>query len=155
VNWDQVAPDFEYDGSLRDIYVLETTASDWQAVLDAIWPSLYFRSFKIDDADSGRPTMAELFNPGTTRRMCLDVGGIVVICHFFGEDEIEFDLDPREVTGQVQLDALADFMILVGRATRSPVILVPENMREAPILRYAPATGQVNWVPPAEPRSIF
>lgn len=36
VEWKAVAHEFEWDGSLRDIYVQQATLEDWQAVLDTI-----------------------------------------------------------------------------------------------------------------------
>jgi len=47
-------------------------------------------------------------------------------CHFFQNDDIELDLDPREVTGQAQLDALLEFMRDIGRTTSASVVLTPK-----------------------------
>jgi hypothetical protein len=36
MTWTEIASDFEWDGMLRDVYVLNTTIDDWQRVLDAL-----------------------------------------------------------------------------------------------------------------------
>jgi hypothetical protein len=68
--------------------------------------------------------------------------------HFFSPDEIEFDLDPREVTGLGQAKALADFMRLLGEITAKTVILTAENSQEHVLARYSPGDGEVAWNTP-------
>jgi hypothetical protein len=41
---------------------------------------------------------------------------VAIHCHFFGPDEIEFDVSPREVVGQTQLDGVCGFVRAIGRA---------------------------------------
>src|SRR5581483_11032728 len=57
----------------------------------------------------------------------LNVGGLWVNCHFFQDDEIEFDLDPREVTDEQRYEALMGFMVDLGRATGRRVVMTPES----------------------------
>lgn len=63
-------------------------------------------------------------------------------CHFFANDEIEFDLYPREM-GPSLLEPLIAFLNELGVATSKPVILTMENMPEAVILLYDPAVADV------------
>ena len=32
ITWSEVKPEFDWDGSLRDIYILATTVNDWRAI---------------------------------------------------------------------------------------------------------------------------
>ncbi len=59
-------------------------------------------------------------------------------CHFFGDNEIEFDLDPREVTGPAQIDAVSGFMKLLAQTTGKMAILTYENAKEEIILSVTP-----------------
>lgn len=151
MDWKRVAGDFEPDGSLRDIYVRETGRDDWQKVLDALreqWPSL---SFTLDGEPAVLPRRVEsIFDAQREKAaaLCLIVGGAKLICHFFVEDEIEFDLDPREIAGPAQREALVGFMALLGRATGKPVVLTLENAPEAVIFRYGVESDEVVWVEP-------
>jgi hypothetical protein len=58
--------------------------------------------------------------------------------HFFGEFEIEFDLDPREVTGQPEFDDVVAFMGRLAAATGKVAVMTPENTHDAPFLSVAP-----------------
>ncbi len=69
------------------------------------------------------------------------VGGLLFNCHFFTDEEIEFDLDPREVKGQDTLDAVLTFMRGIGQAVGKRVILTPESLVVVLLARYASETG--------------
>jgi hypothetical protein len=71
-------------------------------------------------------------------------------CHFFGEDEIEMSLAPNDIDGPDRLDALAEFLRILGRRTGRDVLLTPENLPTSPILRYSTGSNAVEWqAPPA------
>jgi hypothetical protein len=78
----------------------------------------------------------------------VNVLDVVANCHFFEAETVEFDIDPSEVSGPAQLEAIETFMRLLGHATNKPVVLAPENMPEAAILRYSPPAETVEWVAP-------
>jgi len=146
VEWHQVATDFEPDGLLRDIYVLQTTKADWQRVWEAILrfepPSL----FSIDGVPAEKPMcVEEVFKVRcrATPLLSLTLESLVLNCHFFDEGEIEFDLDPTDVKGQDQLDVLTGFIHHLGRLTRKAVILTFENTTDQPILRYTPDDDEI------------
>jgi hypothetical protein len=52
-------------------------------------------------------------------------------CHFFDPSEIEFDLDPREVHGQAEIDGLLGVMQVLAAATGKLALMTPENMHDA------------------------
>lgn len=151
MDWHRVAGDFEPDGSLRDIYVPGTSLDDWQRVLDALqerWPLL---DYTLDGEAAPLPGRAEdIFDARRERTVKLSfvVADARVFCHFFVEEEIEFDIDPREVTQPEQVDALTDFMATLGRVTAKPVLLTMESSPEAVIFRYSPESDEVIWVEP-------
>ena len=149
MDWQKVAPDFEPDGALRDIYVFDTDASEWQRVWDALrtWepsPRLLIGGQPAAMREKVADVFAEARQEGAL--LSVEVAGAVVNCHFFGHDEIEFDVDPREVAGPAQLEGLERFMSLLGAATGKPVVLTMENMREAVILRYWVDARRLEWV---------
>lgn len=79
--------------------------------------------------------------------LSFSIGNAVLKCHFFGVDEIELDLDPREIDDSDQFERLVAFVRLLGELTGKVVLLTPENFKERPILRYSPDTRQIVWVP--------
>jgi hypothetical protein len=152
MDWDRAASDFEPDGSLRDIYVFGTDLSDWQRVLDALRTWRPGPNLRIDGEPAAIPDKAEEIFARARKlgaSLSVEVADALVNCHFFREDEIEFDLDPRDVAGPEQLEALGRFMRILGEATGKPVVMTMENRREAVILRYARRGQQAEWVPPS------
>ena len=152
IDWSAVAHEFDWDGSLRDLYVHNTSTIDWQVVLDAIrtrYPPLTFLAHGLP---SELPEIAAEVFPlsaqGTPPVLGFSVGGVHVACHFFTPDEIEFDIDPREVTGPDQLRAILAFLETLSKLTGKPAVLTPENVSDEPIFRADPISGDAQYVPP-------
>lgn len=152
MDWERVKRDFEWDGAWRDIYVLETSKDDWQRVLDVLRQWTPIPVFKQNGTIAPFPEQAAdaLADPDGGL-LSIDVAGMLFNCHFFGADEIEFDLDPREVTGPERAEAVGRFMGVLGDATGKPVILTYENGRTAVICRWSPTSRTLEWMPEASP----
>ena len=58
VEWRDVAPDFAPDGSLRDVYVLETGLRGWDAVLALVRAEYAPLRFTVDGAPAPVPWCA-------------------------------------------------------------------------------------------------
>ena len=140
--WQTVREEFTFDGSWRDIYVLRTTIADWQRMLDAIRAARYTLVYFRNDERTELPGDAsEVFPiPGECdRRLSVWVSDVQANCHFFTVEEIEFDIDPREVKGQQQLDDLFGFMRCLAESTGKEAVLTAENCPEIVIFRVHPA----------------
>jgi hypothetical protein len=95
----------------------------------------------------GRPTDAPISVEEVFRLRALAspmlrvrVGDMLLVFHFFSECEIECDLDPREVNGQADLDALLGFVREIGDLTGKKAIVTPENGSDVPFIEYDPGT---------------
>ncbi len=66
----------------------------------------------------------------------MNITGLPIYGHVFGEDWIEFDVPARDIEGQKSVDALADFVIVVGRALGKEVRATPEAAHDAPMFVY-------------------
>jgi hypothetical protein len=149
MDWEQIKPDFDWDGSWRDIYVLGTTMADWQTMLDAIRDRYPQLSFSVFGESCELPERAEELGPWETGAfLSFAVEGVQLNCHFFRSDRIEFDLDPRQVRGAREANGLAEFMSCLGRRLGMEVVLTLENSQDAVILRYLPYRDEVVWMPP-------
>lgn len=145
IRWEMCKQDFEWDdGSLRDIYIFKTTLHDWQTLSDFL-RSTYELKYSIDGGHKAFPKLAsEVFavRAKANAQLNFQAGKILFACHFFDPEEIEFDIDPREIKSQSDLDTLLNFMQEIGNAICKPVSLAPENGREFPIISYEPASGK-------------
>jgi hypothetical protein len=146
--WDQVAEDFEPDGALRDIYVLQASSAEWQQLLDWVRASQRF-DFFVDGARSQLPAdVGEIFERRKDAAPLLTVwlAEAAANCHFFSDREIELDILPNAF-GPENVEKLVSFLQNIGKLLNREVLLTHENMREAIILRYDPAAEEVLYVP--------
>ena len=107
------------------------------------WPF----SFTLDDQPAALPDqVAGLFarRATTSPQLVVDPTALSVACHFFVLCEIEFDLDPRALTGAPAFGRLRAFIRAVGRILQKPVILAPENLPARPWLRFDPAKAALD-----------
>ena len=153
VEWSQVAPHFQYDGSLRDIYILDTSLHDWARVWELLAAVPEQLTFEVDGKAATPPASVEdalRLTASHSVTALYSVGKQRLNCHFFCEEIIEFDLDPQDVDGPAEGEHLAQFLAMLGCATSKEVRLTAENNPEAIIACYDPITGSVIWmlVPP-------
>jgi hypothetical protein len=103
------------------------TGSESPYVIRDGWPS----SYSEDNEPHALPAaIADVFRRSTSRTCFWEIQLTPTIeanCHFFTEDEIEFDLDPREILSASDLDAVCAFVQAVGRALRRPVHVCQEG----------------------------
>ena len=143
LDWKQCQKDFEFDGSWRDIYILDTVSNDWNIFLESLLTSSYETKFWID-GKIVKPikTIQEALKIRNSAcpLMIINASGLHIACHFFTEEEIEFDIDPREVNDWQDLNKVIDFIIFVGNLLQKKVILTPENTSSAILINYNPET---------------
>ena len=153
LEWSVVGEAFASDGALRDVYVHDATLADWAIAYDYVRTTYPKLEFTINGKPKVLPaTAAEIFPIWKQAAPLLnfDVGGIDFACHFFTEDEIEFDLRPEEVTGPERLASLVAFLGRLAAVLRKPALLTMENMREVVFLQADPVSGTVAWIPPSD-----
>jgi hypothetical protein len=140
MEWERHRELFEWDGSLIDIYVLDTTMADWQRMLDCVRSSAYELRYRVEGAaDLPLPQRVEAIfaqrsDAGTL--LTIDAPQLCVNCHFFTVEEIDFDIDPRAIDGQPRLDRLVDFIGMLRDALNKEVLLTPENLPSRPLWRF-------------------
>jgi hypothetical protein len=133
--------------------VLDTDQSDWEKLLDFLPGSPWPWQFTIDDKPAEFPVDVSTLFPENwvagqySPFLRLDVAGLTLHCHFFCPEQIEFDLDPREVASDQRLSAIIDFLATIGRLLGRTVILTPESLRQRPYFRFDPHRQTVMYVP--------
>jgi hypothetical protein len=138
ISWDTCKQDFQWDGSWRDIYITPASLDDWRAIFPflRVQPEIEFLR------ESGADRVPEAIDPSffseSHPTLRFRLGGVLVVFHFFTPDEIECDIDPRDVTGQTSLDVVLAFMQQLGDLTHKRAVLTPENVSDQPIISYDP-----------------
>lgn len=129
-SWPALAAAFGWDGTWRDIYVVATTATDWNALFGLVADPPYRARFHRDGA--AQPALPARFEAvageiaGHSLLIIFEIAGITLSIRFFAEDVIELDLDPRQVTA-ANFPPLADFLVRLSAVTAKPALLTAEN----------------------------
>src|SRR5438094_9223626 len=103
MDWQRVETEFEWDGSLRDLYILDADVEVWQRVVDTLRSSEYPCCYRVDGNECPLPEDVEdIFKKRheASFLLSIDAESILLNCHFFAEEEVEFDLDPRELDAE-------------------------------------------------------
>ena len=149
MNWEDYKAEFEFDGSWRDIYILETSDSEWQILIDFIRTNAYEYSCFVGGEEAALPIRVNgVFEPDYEFRplLLIKAGSVILNCHFFTEEEIEFDLDPREITSEFQAEQVFTFMRQLGDLLKKEVILTPENYQSYVIFKFSPSVGKIQYI---------
>ncbi len=150
IKWHTVAEDFALDGALRDIYVLQTTAADWQQALDTV--RITATDIQYRCGEQSLPLPSSFGSPSELGRLLtFRIGSIGFACHFFHDEDIEFDFWPQNVTGQADLEDLLRFLQSLGDSVGKPVIVCPENSPDYTFLRYDPQSHSTSYIPYTTP----
>jgi hypothetical protein len=140
---------FEPDGSLLDIYVQETKLVDWLTLIDFL-----NENYKIKYVPTSDNETKDLINKDYVTSFLLDTTGelecrtvsvfsdnLVFNCHFFLQDEIEFDADPREFKGQKDFETVIAFMTAISKTLNKEIILTAEGSPDIPLIILDSSTG--------------
>ncbi len=138
---------FHQDGSLRDIYVQNVDVDQWEKFLDFVRSGGFVLRYSRDREAAQLPSSAAhiLADKSCAHNLTIDVGGVGICCHFFVTDEIELDIDPREVTTPAAVDHVLRFMSGLGACLVRDVILTEENSPEYVWFRYSSADGAIQY----------
>jgi len=137
-DWRSIAPRFAWDGSLRDIVVRDCTADDWESLFKAL---IKLNGVRLVLPASGADFWADpgaIFSRFAGKPIFLSRNHINLKCDLVSPELIEFDLDPREIKGQSDLDALLFIMNATSSILGKPVFLTEEGAHADVIIRVDP-----------------
>jgi len=137
VNWEYLKDNIYFsDGSLRDIYVLNTSRIDWENFIDFVNKN-YKIEFNYFEKNGEFFSSKKIISEKVFERWdgindlvvdaTLNISGILIKCYFFSEDEIENDITPLEVKTLEHHHQLMDYLSSVSKILDKEVILTIEN----------------------------
>jgi len=132
---DQFPELWERDGSLRDVYFIDIDSDGWDRFIR--YASAHRLTYKADGQDKNFPGVDEAFRQ-TDVSHCLSiwVGGASVNFHFFQANEIELDVDPREIQGENEHSAMLEFVEGASNAVGANAVITPEGSQGLPFLTF-------------------
>jgi len=127
---------FEPDGSLRDVYIQGTIKKDWDNFIEYAKNLRY--SYKVNNEEKELSLNLDSFwQQENQKLLSLYIGNIQINCHFFGEEEIELDIDVRDFKRDQDYLDFVDFIKQIGTKLAKDVIVTGENTQDYIILRYS------------------
>ncbi|MFF4818287.1 hypothetical protein ACFY2K_27305 [Kitasatospora sp. NPDC001309] len=108
------------DGWLPGEGIADTTAADWQALLDLVVERGWERRFLVGCFETALPRAEEVLTwpRGGAARPVLSVRpgpGVGAVFRFGGAERIDLDVDVAQLRDQEGLDVLCGFLATVGR----------------------------------------
>jgi hypothetical protein len=124
---------YYWDGSWRDIYVLETSQEDWRNWIDLVNHnySVQFYNGQTQQTETAidKKTVFDYQQHKTdlTSSAVIKAKRITVNCRFFSVQQIENDIDPREIKTIEEHQELIDYLKAMSERLSKPVVLTAEN----------------------------
>lgn len=135
--WNDIQWIFKPDGSLRDIYVQDISILEWEKLIDHINANFNLTYSKTDKIDKEyvlkylRDTSGKM----ESKSLTIHLGQIKVNCYFFLSEQIEFDIDPKEVNSVNDFEKIEKFMTSISETLQEQVTLTAENNPELPLFK--------------------
>ncbi|MFF5933428.1 hypothetical protein [Streptomyces sp. NPDC012508] len=127
-------------GSLPDVRVPDASVEDWQAVLDLVadrgWKCQYSEGETVLPMPRAEVVLTRPADAECPDLRVWPTADVLAIFRFHATDEVDFDVDLRELQGQERLDVLCDFLQEIGRRLGKPVLLDPEGDSGHPVLGF-------------------
>jgi len=134
MNWIELKDKIYYcDGSLRDIYVLQTNIEDnkkWTDFVNENYTVKWFNGLaQTDERKIDFEVIKGYFNG--EHKLCssasIFIDKIQINNHFFIDTEIENDISPKEIKSIDDHNKLIRYMTELSKVLDKKVILTPEN----------------------------
>ncbi|WP_273129482.1 hypothetical protein [Bacillus weihaiensis] len=141
-NEDVLTNIFYKDGSLRDIYILNTDKYDWNKFLNLLQSSQLNLNLLIDGTEKNDVNLHidDVINISDEKNalIIIDLNGIKIHCHFFCIEEIELDINPKEIVNSYSANLVFEFMRNISSKLEKEVFISPENMSEYRLITIYP-----------------
>ncbi|GAA0442750.1 hypothetical protein ACFQ2B_35700 [Streptomyces stramineus] len=140
--WDDVKRFFDPDlmGPLPDVRVPNASVEDWQAVLDLVaekeWKCQYSEGETALQVPRAEAVLSRLADAECPSLRVWPTADVLAIFRFLADDEVDFDVDLRELQGQGRLDVFCGFLREIGRRLGKPVLMDPEGDYGHPVLGF-------------------
>ena len=144
MNWTDLKNNIYYwDGSWRDIYILQTSLEDnlkWSDYVNTNYRIEWFNGLtQADESKVNFDVIKEFWNGNhdlcSTAKVFID--NIQINNHFFVDTEIENDIDPGEINSIENHDKEIKYMTDLSFLLDKHVILTPENAPEIVLIKVS------------------
>ncbi|MET8826318.1 hypothetical protein ABZX40_30425 [Streptomyces sp. NPDC004610] len=131
--WADVKCFFDPDvmGAYPDVRVPDASVEDWQAVLGLVsekgWTCQSSEGGMVLPVPRAEAVLSRPADADCPDLRVWPTADILAIFRFHADDEVDFDIDLRELQGQDRLDVFCGFLREIGRLLGKPVLMDPEG----------------------------
>ncbi|WP_166926062.1 hypothetical protein [Flavobacterium poyangense] len=135
--WENINWIFKSDGTLRDIYVHNTSLDDWGKLIDLLNFEYNLSSFfgKKINKEKAYKFLEDETGEVEFSTVSIEIGNVKINCYFFFIDEIEFDIVPSEIKTNEDFESILSFMTKVSSTLKKQIILTGENDPSFPLIK--------------------
>jgi hypothetical protein len=127
-------------GSLPDVRVSNVSVEDWQAglvlVAEKRWKCQYSEGETVLPAPRAEAVLSRPADAECPDLRVWPTAAVSAIFRFRADDEVDFDVDLRELQGQDRLDVFCGFLRKIGRRLGKPVVMDAEGDYGHPVLGF-------------------
>lgn len=141
--WNDIQWIFEPDGSLRDIYVQDILLREWEKLINHLNANfkVTFSDQEIIDKKYVLEYLQDTSGEMESKSLTIHLGQIKVNCYFFLSEQIEFDIDPKEVNSLSDFELIEKFMTSISETLQEQVTLTAEDSPEFPLVKVDTKKG--------------
>ncbi|MGN9167037.1 protein export chaperone secb [Paenibacillus jamilae] len=146
MNYDEVANEvFFEDGSLRDIYILDTDIQIWAIIFEYLESNEINYRVTIDGLITRTRDITELLRikKEASIGITIECSEIDICGYFYEGSVIEFDISPIQIDSEKKIDILMNFLKSLSRKLNKTIIITPEMTMEEVLVRVEPK-GKLN-----------
>ncbi|MDN4088487.1 protein export chaperone secb [Paenibacillus polymyxa] len=133
MNYDEVANEvFLKDGSLRDIYILDTDIQIWAIIFEYLESNEINYRVTIDGLITRIRDIAELLRikKEASIGITIEYSEIDICGYFYEGSVIEFDISPLQIDSEKKINILMNFLKSLSRKLNKTIIITPEMTTE-------------------------
>lgn len=152
MNWTELKKEIYYsDGSLRDIYILQTNFEDnekWVDLVNQLYLIKWFNGLTQTNENKIDFKVVRGYLIGEhdfCSNASVFIDKIQINNHFFIESEIENDISPKEINSIEDHEKIIKYMTDISILLDKPVILTPETEQENILIRVT--KNNVEYLP--------
>ncbi|RZK32938.1 MAG: hypothetical protein EOO61_16305 [Hymenobacter sp.] len=146
LSWEEVKQYiYPSDGSLPDIYVLNTTYDDWRrwaAWVNATYPVRFRDTNQQEHASIDTEAVLSYWQGDRLGDMpfaSIWVGNVQLNCFFLAEDSLDGDINPQDIQSIEDHQALLKYLANVSRLLGKEIVMLDEGTRSSTTAQFEPA----------------
>lgn len=163
INWEEVKWIFELDGALRDICIKNVNIEDWKLLIDFLnvnykikyGPTQKNYDYNVIDPEYVLKLLSIDKSEMVHKTASIILDKIIINTHFFDDEQIEFDIAPKEINSAEDYQKIINFMQDLSHLLQKEIILTGEMQIDFPLITVDCKNNLVKALTEKEARKLW